>query len=131
MESLIFDTTFLIDFQRERKIGELGKAHRFLESHREKAAYLSIVAYGEYAEGFENLGDPAFVSVVDSFELLPVTRSAANHYARITRSLRTAGLMIGANDLWIAAASLDHGFPLVTGNTNHFGRVEGIQLLNY
>lgn len=131
MESLIFDTTFLIDFQRERKCGELGRAHRFLESHREKAAYLSIVAYGEYAEGFENLGDPAFVSVVESFEIHPVTRSVANHYARITRNLRAAGLMIGANDLWIAAASLDLGFPLVTGDPNHFGRVDGIQLLNY
>src|SRR5690554_2580659 len=107
MESLIFDTTFLIDFQRERKIGELGKAHRFLENHREKAAYLSIVAYAEYAEGFENLEDPAFVSVVESFEILPVTRSVADHYARITRSLRSTGQMIGANDLWIAAASLE------------------------
>ena len=29
------------------------------------------------------------------------------------------------------AASLDQGFPLVTGNTNHFGRVEGILLLTY
>lgn len=131
MESLIFDTTFLIDFQRERKIGEPGRAHRFLESHREKAAYLSIVAYGEYAEGFENPADPAFVSVVESFEILPVTRSVADRYARITRSLRTAGRIIGSNDLWIAAASLDCGFPLVTGNTNDFGRVEGIQLLSY
>lgn len=131
MESLIFDTTFLIDFQRERRIAETGKAHRFLESHREKAAYLSIVAYGEYAEGFENLGDPAFVSVVESFEILPVTRAVADQYARITRNLRAAGLMIGANDLWIAATALNSGFPLVSGNTDHFGRVEGIQLLSY
>ena len=131
MESLIFDTSFLIDFQRERKTGDPGKAHQFLKSHTDKGAYLCIVAYGEYAEGFENPADPAFVSVVESFEILPVTRSVADHYARITRSLRTAGLIIGANDLWIAAAALDCGFPLVTGNTSHFSRVEGIQLLSY
>jgi len=131
MESLSFDTTFLIDFQRERKIGETGRAHRFLECHREMGAYLSIIAYGEYAEGFENPGDPAFLSVVESFEILPITRSVAARYGRITRTLRANGQIIGANDLWIAAAALDCGFPLVTGNTLHFGRVEGIQLLSY
>jgi len=131
MESLIFDTSFLIDFQRERKVDNQGRAHQFLQNHRETGAYLSIIAYGEYAEGFENPADPAFLSVVESFEILPVTRSVADHYARITRNLRTAGKIIGANDLWIAAASIDCGFPLVTGNTNHFGRIEGIQLLSY
>ena len=131
MESLSFDTTFLIDFQWERKLGKPGKAHRFLECHQEKGAYLSIIAYGEYAEGFENPTHPAFLSVVESFEILPLTRSVANHYAQITRTLRASGQIIGANDLWIAATALSAGYPLVTGNTNRFGRIEGIQLLSY
>lgn len=131
MESLIFDTTFLIDFQRERKNGKAGRAHQFLHSHREKGSYLSVVAYGEYAEGFENPADPAFTSVVESFEILPVTRAIAERYGQITRSLRGTGRLIGSNDLWIAATSLDCGFPLVTDNTRHFGRVQGIQMLSY
>jgi tRNA(fMet)-specific endonuclease VapC len=131
MESLIFDTTFLIDLHRERKTNVTGRTYQFLKSHREKGAYLSVIAYGEFAEGFENLSDPAFVSVVESFEILPITRSAAARYSEITRTLRADGQLLGANDLWIAATALDLGFPLVTGNTDHFGRVQDLHVLSY
>lgn len=131
MESLIFDTTFLIDFQRERKGRQPGRAHRFLENHADKGAYLSVVAYGEYAEGFGNLGDPAFVSVVESFEILPVTRKSAERYGEIARSLRADGQLIGSNDLWITAVAIENELPLVTANTSDFGRVPGLQLLGY
>ena len=55
MESLAFDTTFLIDFQKERKRRKPGRAHEFLKYQADKVASLSTVAYGEYAEGFDNL----------------------------------------------------------------------------
>jgi len=131
MESLIFDTTFLIDFQRERTHRKEGRAQRFLRNHADKGAFLSMVAYGEYAEGFKNFSEPAFLSVVESFELLPVTRKTAEHYAEITRFLRNEGRLIGANDLWIAAAAREHDLPLVTDNADHFGRVPDIQVIAY
>lgn len=130
MESLIFDTTFLIDFQRERKHGP-DRAHRFLEHHAEAYAYLPITAYGEYAEGFEDLSDRAFVSIVESYEIIEINRPIAECYARITRELRKQGQMIGANDLWIAAAAVHHDFLLVTRNLEHFARVRGIRLAGY
>lgn len=130
MESLIFDTTFLIDFQRERQRTR-GIAHSFLEAHADAAAYLPITAYGEYAEGFPNRTDPAFLSVVESFELLPVTREVANTYAKITRSLRAKGQLIGANDLWIAATAIEKNHPLVTRNIADFSRVPGLELRSY
>jgi tRNA(fMet)-specific endonuclease VapC len=130
MEHLIFDTTFLIDFQRERKVAR-GEAHSFLEAHADAIAYLPITAYGEFAEGFENRTDPAFLSVVESFELLPVTRQAANAYTKITRDLRSKGLLIGANDLWIAASAIEKKHPLVTRNTLDFSRIPGLELRSY
>lgn len=130
MESLIFDTTFLIDFQKERKRGR-DRAHRFLERKAEAYAYLPIIAYGEYAEGFSSLSDPAFVSVVESYEIIEVNRSIADRYAALTRELRAQGQLIGANDLWIAATALDKDWPLVTRNLEHFARVEGIRLMSY
>ena len=130
MEYLIFDTTFLIDFQRERKVAR-GGAHSFLEAHADAIAFLPITAYGEFAEGFANRTDPAFLSVVESFELLPVTRQVANTYAKITRDLRSKGLLIGANDLWIAASAIEHKHPLVTRNTLDFSRIPGLELRFY
>lgn len=130
MESLIFDTTFLIDFQRERKRGA-DRAHRFLEQHSDAYAYLPITAYGEYAEGFENLSDPAFVSIVESHDIIEISRPIAECYSRITRELRKQGQLIGANDLWIAATALYHDWPLVTRNLEHFSRVPDVQLVSY
>ena len=130
MESLIFDTTFLIDFQRERS-GRRGGAHEFLQAHADAPAYLPVTVYGEFAEGFPDRTDAAFLSVVESFELLPVTRAVADVYARITRELRERGRLIGSNDLWIAAAALDKDWILVTRNTSQFARVPDLKLRSY
>lgn len=130
MEPLIFDTTFLIDFQRERS-GSPGAAHAFLGDHAEAVAYLPMTAYGEFAEGFPNRTDAAFSSVVESFELLPVTRGVADRYADTVRALRARGRLIGANDLWIAATVLERGWTLVTRNADEFSRVPGLKILSY
>ena len=130
MASLIFDTTFLIDYQRERSRGP-GKAHEFLREHATDAAFLPVAAYGEWAEGFTDRTEPAFVSLVQSFELLPVTRPVADVYAQTVRDLRARGQLIGANDLWIAATALEKDWPLVTRNLKEFSRVTGLRCLSY
>jgi len=130
MASLIFDTTFLIDFQRERNRNP-GRAHEFLKAHGQDTAFLPVPAYGEFAEGFTNRTEPAFLSLVESFELLPVTRSVADAYAGIVRDLRSQGKLIGANDLWIAAVALEKDWPLVTRNLQEFSRVSGLRCLGY
>jgi tRNA(fMet)-specific endonuclease VapC len=75
--------------------------------------------------------DATFLSVVESVELMPVTRAVADVYACIVRALRSRGKLIGANDLWIAAAALERNWPLVTRNTAEFARVSGLQLRSY
>jgi len=130
MASLVFDTTFLIDFQRERNRSP-GRAHAFLKSHGNDDAFLPVTAYAEFAEGFATRTESAFVSMVESFELLPVNRSVADAYAEVVRSLRSSGQLIGTNDLWIASAALEKQWPLVTRNLQDFSRVPGLQCLGY
>jgi predicted nucleic acid-binding protein len=130
MEPLIFDTTFLIDFQRERS-GSPGGAHTFLEDHAEAVAYLPMTAYGEFAEGFPGRANAAFLSVVESFELLPVTRAVADTYADLARALRAKGKLIGSNDLWIASTALERDMTLVTRNAAEFSRVPGLRIKSY
>lgn len=131
MGALSFDTTFLIDFQRERRQAAPGNAHAFLQAHSEAVSYLSVVAYGEYAEGFGDRTDRAFLSVVESFELIPIDQRIAVRYACIARELRAAGSLIGANDLWIAATALANELPIVTANQAHFQRVPGLEVMGY
>ncbi len=130
MEALIFDTTFLIDFQRERKLGG-GEAHDFLRENAASPALLPVVAYGEFCEGFDDPGDPDFLSMVESFELVPLTSGVAEHYAAQARRLRRVGKLIGSNDLWIAATALEQRCPLVTRDLEHFARITGLQLRAY
>lgn len=59
MEHLIFDTTFLIDFQRERKVAR-GAAHSFLEAHADAIAYLPVTAYGDLPKVLQIAQTPHF-----------------------------------------------------------------------
>jgi predicted nucleic acid-binding protein len=131
-EALIFDTTFVIDLQRERRGGEgSGRAQQFLRAHSEATLRLPATALGEFAEGFADPADPVLQTTAEHFDLLPVDAETAYCYGRLTRALRAAGRLIGSNDLWIAAAALRHDGPLVTRNADDFRRVPGLRVLTY
>ena len=127
-----FDTSFLIDFQRERTRGEVdGPAHAFLASDPDVELLLPATALGEFAEGFDDWDNEVLRTVRELHLLLPIDEKTALVYGRITRALRAAGKLIGTNDLWIAATTVRHDVPLVTANVAEFRRVEGIQILPY
>ena len=130
MNRFLFDTCFLIDLERELKRG-VGKAHAFLTQHAQAQPCLTWTVAGEFAEGFGDLHHPACAAMLSRFQTLPMSEATAHQYAVTTRKLRQNGQVIGTNDLWIAAASLAHGLPLVTNNTAHFSRVPGLALVGY
>lgn len=129
---LSLDTTFLIDLQRERTPGQpAGPAHRFLGRVPNAELLLSVVALGEFAEGFNNPDHPIVRAVREHHALLPVDVGTAEVYARVVRALRSQGRLIGTNDLWIAASSLQHGLAVVTANVEDFRRVSGLEVIGY
>ena len=46
--------------------------------------------------------------------VLPIDEDTAERYAAIVSSLRSAGLQVGTNDVWIAASAMQHGLTVVT-----------------
>jgi tRNA(fMet)-specific endonuclease VapC len=74
-------------------------------------------------------------AAVDAFlryvEVLDFPDEAAPHYARIRADLKTRGMMIGANDLFIAAHALSLALTLVTNNTREFGRIPNLAIENW
>lgn len=64
-------------------------------------------------------------------EVLEYPDEAALHYAQVRAAFKTRGIMIGANDLLIAAHARSLGLTLVTNNTREFGRVQGLRIENW
>lgn len=130
-DRLSLDTSFLIDLARESGRGENGPATRFLASAEEARLFLSLVVVGEFAAGFAARERSAVTTLLAAFEVLEPTLEVAWTYSRSYRYLRENGLLIGSNDLWIAATAVAHGMPLVTANTGHFQRVPGLEVVTY
>lgn len=62
---------------------------------------------------------------------LPWDEAAADAHGRLRASLRRLGTPIGDFDEMIAAHALSLGAVLVTDNTRHFSKVEGLVLENW
>jgi tRNA(fMet)-specific endonuclease VapC len=70
----------------------------------------------------------AFLPYVDAMAL---DDAVAHHYAEIRADLKRRGMMIGANDLFIAAHARGLNLTLVTNNTVEFTRVSGLAIENW
>jgi tRNA(fMet)-specific endonuclease VapC len=129
---LSVDTTFLIDLHRERStVNDDGAAHRLLKRSPDAELFLSTIALGEFAEGFDQAEHPIVTAMRDGHTLVPVDDTTAFVYARVARELRRRGELIGTNDLWIGCTSLRLGIPIVTANVEHFRRIDGLGIVQY
>ena len=132
MDRIALDTTFLIDLQNERRgRGQVRGARELLESHPQAQLLLPAVALGEYLEGFSDPSSPEARALVDPLRILEITEAVAHTYAVTVRHLRSVGLLIGTNDLWIGCTAKAANIPLATRNGAHFSRIPGLQVIAY
>jgi predicted nucleic acid-binding protein len=129
--SLILETTFLIDLEREHNRGRPGPAVAWLESHEDARLYLTFTVLGELAAGLSLSQRERWDGFVAPFFVLPSTNDVSWQFGRSFRHLHQNGQLIGTNDLWIAATALAYAMPVVTRNTAHFRRVPGLEVESY
>lgn len=129
--SLILETTFLIDLEREHRRGVPGPAVEFLESNGDARLYLPFIVAGELAAGISMRDRTRWEAFLSPFYVLASTAEVSWHYGRAYRHLKDNGSLIGTNDLWIAATGLAYGMPVVTRNVEHFRRVPGLEVEPY
>ena len=130
-QALILETTFLVDLEREALGGEPGPAHRFLEENVDRELCITLTTAGELACGPRLDEQRSWDALVRRFRVLVPDLDTAWAYGQRYRYLKDNGLLIGANDLWIAATAIVHGLPLVTRNPSHFRRVPGLSVVTY
>ena len=128
--AVILETSFLIDFERERLLGK-GPTLDFLSQHGDHQLLVTHTIAGELASGLSLADLERWEAFIRPFTLLNWTTRVDWEYGRSFRYLKRQGMLIGANDLWIAATGLAYGCPVVTANQAHFERVPGLVVLGY
>lgn len=131
LASLVLETTFLIDFERENHRGVPGPALVFLERHEDARLFVTFTIAGELAAGLSMRDRARWDEFLQPFHVLPFTDDVAWEYGRAYRHLQQNHQLIGANDLWIAATALAYGMTVVTADTEHYRRVPGLQVLSH
>jgi tRNA(fMet)-specific endonuclease VapC len=129
--SLVVETTFLVDLEREHTRGRPGGAIQFLEDRPDVRLYLPFIVAGEIAAGKSMRDRQRWETFLGPFFVLPSTPDVCWQYGRAFRHLRDNGTLIGSNDLWIAATALANDMPVVTRNVVDFRRVPSLEVLEY
>lgn len=63
--------------------------------------------------------------------ILPFTEVDASYHGAIRKNLKEQGLIIGSLDMLIAAHAIARGLIVITNNTKHFSRIEGLRIENW
>lgn len=83
----------------------------------------SELLYGVEVSPRRQQDEAALNAFLGYVEVLEFPDKASAHYAEIRAHLKKLGIMIGGNDLFIAAHARSRGLTLITHNTREFGRV--------
>ena len=132
-----FDSSFLIDLQREVGRERPGAAFEFIESlDEDEILAVSVHVACELRAGAELARRPLKEhETLDQLlaGLLVVSPGAtfAPAYGRLLASIQRNGQRIAAMDLLIATAAIQDDAPLVTRNVKDFSRVPGLRVLTY
>ncbi len=131
MSLYLLDTNILSDLLRRprgfsaARVAEVGEAQ----------VCTSIVVASELRFGAVKRGSAALTSRVEALlaaiSVLPLAPPADVHYGRVRQALEERGLVIGGNDMLIAAHALAVDAILVTDNEREFERVTGLAVENW
>ena len=128
----MLDTKICIYIMKQKPISVFKK----FESLTIGTVGMSLVTYGELQFGAlrSNNARKALDILDELAAYIPVQSmptAVAAEYAEIRADLSAKGMLIGNNDLWIAAHARALDLTLVTNNAKEFGRVENLKLDNW
>lgn len=129
-EPICLDSCFIIDFMN----GD-NSALEIYNKYSECAIYISDISIYEVSKGIilsraEKFDK--FLSLVGSVKVLPTTNLFAIESAEIAINLKKKGIIIDDNDCLIAGLMLRNSITkIITKNTKHFSKIEGITAIGY
>ncbi|MBR2520493.1 MAG: PIN domain-containing protein [Selenomonadaceae bacterium] len=127
----LLDTNVIIDILR----GNENVVQRYqIETIKKNKIFICPIVYYEVIRGFKIGGATKklenFLQLYKNWTMLTFDEDVSEKAADLYEKLHN-GQTIEDNDLYIAANAMVNGCTLVTANTRHFGRVEGLNFVNW
>jgi len=107
-----------------------------LQNHYDDPMKISVITlmelyYGAY-KSKRVTGNLAKVRAIEnSFEIIPTNKQSAQIFGMLKSSLEKSGTPLDDFDLIIASCAMTHNLILITNNTRHFSRIDGLKLANW
>ncbi|MBI3354316.1 MAG: PIN domain-containing protein [Nitrospirae bacterium] len=96
---------------------------------------ISIISYYEIVSGFQSVNANRRINEFEKFcelaDIINLDKASVLASSQIYASLKKSGNLIDDIDILIAGVALSNGLVMVTDNTNHFERIEGIKIENW
>ena len=129
---IVLDTDAISGLMRSRPAATLVKHLEDvpLAEQATTAITLGEIAYGARRVGRSVLYDRA-LRLLAGVRILDFDRVAAEQYGIVRTALEVSGRRLADPDLRIASIVLAHRGTLLTGNVRHFGRVPGLQVVDW
>lgn len=126
--AVLIDTDVLIRYERG---GGHHPDHLGDEEPAVSVVTVSELLHGVYrAQGAQRMRRRALVEyLLGGLPAISITDRVARVHAELWADLASAGNLIGAHDLWIAATAVAHDMGVVTGNGRDFLRVPGLRVI--
>ena len=128
MKKILIDTNIYSNaFRGEKTSVSILQRHEYI--------LMSPIVVGELLAGFKrgnreenNKMQLKDFLVQERVKEIPITSETADIFAFILNNLRKQGTPVPANDIWIAAQTMENGAALAT-NDRHFEAIKGLILL--
>jgi len=132
MKAALVDTDILSMFLKGNKqVKESFKTYLNSYNH----INFSIITYYEILSGLKHKDAhkqiSSFVEFAAINNILPLTIQSSENSAIIYADLRKKGTPVDDIDLLIAGIAIENNMMVITNNTSHFSRIEGLEVDNW
>jgi tRNA(fMet)-specific endonuclease VapC len=128
----LLDTDILSElFKGHERVAE--EASAYIRQHGNIT--ISAITKYEILKGLKAKKAARQISAFQTFcslnDVLPITDAAIEKASDIYAALKEKGSLISDADILVAAISMVNDYVLISNNTDHFSRIEGLRLDNW
>ncbi|QWD14739.1 type II toxin-antitoxin system VapC family toxin [Polynucleobacter paneuropaeus] len=131
MIKYLLDTNIVIYVLKRRPIEALEAFNKNANRMAISSITLSELIYGAEKSANVDKNLEAVEDFVSHLDVLSYDARASQQYGQIKASLEKRGVLIGENDIHIAAHAISQGLILVSNNLKGFKRVPNLALENW